>query len=81
MHRKWFRQLFRRRILVIFLLVAQAAFLIHLLVRGWRISQGVKVRLIYDDIGCFFLFFHKTIPSSCGNLALNACSSIPSGLS
>lgn len=56
MHRKWFRQLFRRRILVIFLLVAQAAFLIHLLVRGWRISQGVKVRLIYDDIGCFFLF-------------------------
>lgn len=39
MNRKWFRQLFRQRILVIFLLVAQAAFLIHLLVRGGRISQ------------------------------------------
>lgn len=39
MNRRWFRQLFRRRILVIFLLVAQAAFLIHLLVRAGRISQ------------------------------------------
>lgn len=45
MNRKWFRQLFRQRILVIFLLVAQAAFLIHLLVRGGRISQTLNAVL------------------------------------
>ena len=45
MNRKWFRQLFRRRILVIFLLIAQAAFLIHLLVRGGRLSQTLNAAL------------------------------------
>ncbi len=39
MNQKWFRQLFRRRILVIILLIVQAAFLIQLLVRGGRLSQ------------------------------------------
>ena len=45
MNRKWFRQLFRRRILVILLLVAQAAFLIHLLVQSGRISQTLNAVL------------------------------------
>lgn len=45
MNRKWFRQLFRRRVLVILLLVAQAVFLIHLLVRGGRISQTLNAVL------------------------------------
>lgn len=45
MNRKWFRQLFRQRILVISLLIAQAAFLIHLLVSGGRISQTLNVVL------------------------------------
>lgn len=39
MHRTWFRRLFRRRILVIFLLLVQAAFLIQLLVQGGRLSR------------------------------------------
>ena len=45
MNQKWFRQLFRRRILVIFLLVAQAAFLIQLLLRGGRLSQTLNAIL------------------------------------
>lgn len=45
MNRKWFWQLFRRRFLVIFLLGAQAAFLIHLLVRSGWISQALNTVL------------------------------------
>lgn len=42
---KWFRSLFRRRILIALLLILQLAFLLYALVSGSRLSQGIHAVL------------------------------------
>lgn len=42
---KWFRSLFRRRILIALMLVLQMGFLVYVLVSGSRLSQGIHAAL------------------------------------
>ena len=42
---KWFRSLFRRRILIALILVLQMGFLVYVLVSGSRLSQGIHAAL------------------------------------
>lgn len=47
---KWFRALFRRRILIALMLVLQMAFLVYVLVSGSRLSQGIHAVLMLLSI-------------------------------
>lgn len=45
MHRKWFRALFHRRMLVAFMILAQIAFLIYVILDSTRISSAISIIL------------------------------------
>ena len=53
---KWFRSLFRRRILIALMLVLQMGFLVYVLVSGSRLSQGIHAALTLLSILAVLFF-------------------------